>query len=83
MAGIFFIIFIIGVIIYCLYKVHSKRVFNIYEPFCSSCKKIFDVEYTCYPYCPDCHTKIIWRRKAKNNLLKNLKDYREKRGRTK
>ena len=83
MLGIIFIGFIIGLIIYCLYKAHDKRIFRVYESFCPSCKRIFDPEYTYCSHCPDCHTKIIWRRKIKNNLLKNLKGYREKRGRTK
>ena len=83
MIGLFFIIFIIGLIIYCLYRVHSKRVFNLYEPYCFNCNRVFDPEYTYYAYCPDCKTKLIWRNKIKTHLLKDLKEFRKKRGRTK
>ena len=77
--GIIFIISIIGLIIYCLYIVHSKRVFHIYEPFCFNCQRVFDIEHTYYPYCPYCHVKIIWRRKTPRKLHQELKEYRERR----
>lgn len=66
MVGVIFIIFIVGAIFYCLYRVHSKVVFNLYEPYCFNCDIVFDVEYTYTPYCPNCKTKIIWRNKIKN-----------------
>lgn len=81
MIGLIFIVFIISLIIYCLYRVHSNIVFNLSEPFCPSCNKIFDPEHTYYHYCPDCHVKIIWRRKKKIRLLKELKEYRKRRRR--
>lgn len=83
MAGLIFILCIVALIIYCLYEVHSKIVFNLYEPFCPSCNKIFDPEYTYHIDCPYCHSTIIWRRKFPMDVFKKLKEYREKRGRTK
>ena len=79
--GLFFILLIVGLIFYCVYKVHSKIVFNLYEPYCFKCNIVFDIGKLYYAYCPKCKTKIIWRKKNKNQLLKDLIKYREKRRR--